>query len=417
MRFALIASLPLLFAACSSQAGNTANASPVQAPATDAATPESESGRPFTMTEMGRFDHPFAMAFLPDGRLLVTEKPGTLRLRMTDGRTFAVAGTPQVHYGNQGGLLDVALAPDFARSGIIYLSYSEPRPHGSSLALARAKLVGADGPTPKLENVQVIWRQGSDGAGGQYGSVIAFSPDGKYLFITSGERQRFTPAQDPNQKLGKILRLTLDGKPAPGNPHAGQTGTPTVEVTDPPRDTEAAKTAPARAEPVDGPNLAPAETWTSGHRNPYGLAFARDGRLWETEMGPKGGDELNLIEPGKNYGWPLVSEGDNYDGKPIPRPSTRPDLQPPVLFWVPSISPGGFMIYSGSMFPQWRGSGFIGALSGESLIRVTIDGAHAAKADRWPLGMRVRDVAQAPDGSIWLLQDGEGRLFRLTPKK
>jgi glucose/arabinose dehydrogenase len=284
-------------------------------------------------------------------------------------------------------LLDVAIAPDFAKSRTIYLSYAEPRPDGSSLALARATL--SDGATPSLQGLAVIFRAGSDGSGGQYGANIAFSPDGKLLYLSSGERQRFTPAQDPDQALGKILRLTLDGRPAPGNPMAAAGGVR-------------------------------AETWSTGHRNPYGLAFAADGRLWEVEMGPKGGDEVNLILPGRNYGWPNVSNGDNYDGTPIPDHAPGDGYEAPKLFWNPSISPGGLMIYSGAMFPAWKGSAFIAALSAKALIRATLAGDTAAKTDQWAMGTRIRDVAQAPDGAIWLLEDGaqgsQGRLMRLTPR-
>src|SRR5258706_3254246 len=295
-----------------------------------------DSGQPpFALTKQGDFDQPFAMAFLPDGRLLVTEKPGHVKLRAVDGKVADVSGVPKVAFGGQGGLLDIALAPDFASSHSVYLSYSEPRPHGSSLALARATL--DDSGAPALRGLRVIWRQGSDGDGGQFGSVIAFSPDGKDLYLSAGERQRKTPAQDPDQALGKIVRLTLDGAPAPGNPMAAQGGVR-------------------------------AQTWSTGHRNPYGLAFAADGRLWETEMGPMGGDELNLILPGRNYGWPKVSNGDDYDGTPIPDHKAGDGFEAPKLFWNPSISPGGFMIYSGGMFPEWKGSGFLAALSGEALV-------------------------------------------------
>jgi len=245
---------------------------------------------------------------------------------------------------------------------------------------------------------------------------FTFAPDGKSLFLTSGERQRFTPAQDPNQALGKILHLTLDGKPAPGNPWAGKVGTPTITVTDPPRDTEAAKNAPGRKFRWPGPNLTPAETWSTGHRNPYGLAFDAKGQLWETEMGPRGGDELNLILPGANYGWPLVSEGKNYDGVPIPQHSAYGELEQPKLTWVPSVSPTSLMIYSGKLFPQWKGSGFIGALSGQALIRVTFSGIAAHKLGIVNMGHRIRWVGEGPDGAIYLLEDGDGaRLLKLTP--
>jgi aldose sugar dehydrogenase len=375
--------------------------------------------RPFVATEVGDFVEPWAIAFLADGRALVTEKRGGLKIWRPGGAPVVeVAGVPAVAYGGQGGMLDVALAPDFAASHAVYLSYAEPGPGGSGLALARATLVEAAGGA-RLDGLNVVWRQLPRGQGGQYGGIIAFSPDGRFLFLSSGERQRFTPAQDADQALGRILRLMPDGRPAPGNPGAGRTGAASVLVADPPENTGAAAATPGRRVAVGAPNLAPAETWSMGHRNPYGLAFAPDGRLWEHEMGPHGGDELNLIEPGRNYGWPLVSNGDNYDGGDIPDHSSRPDLQGPVLYWNPSISPAGLIVYSGAMFPAWRGSILMGALSGEALIRVALEGARARKADQWDMGMRIRDVAQAPDGSVFLLEDGghgaQGRLYRLTP--
>ena len=370
--------LPLLVMA----GAGTASVAQVAAPAAF----KVPDGLPFAVSDQGQFDTPFALAFLPDGRILVTEKPGKLKLRATDGSVKNVAGVPTVAPGGQGGMLDVALAPDFAKSRTIYLSYSEPRPNGRSLALARATL--KDGPVPGLEGLKVIFRAGSDGTGEQFGGNIAFSPDRKLLYLSAGERQRFTPSQDPDQAIGKILRLTLDGRPAPGNPNYAAGG-------------------------------ARAETWSSGHRNPYGLSFDKQGRLWEIEMGPKGGDEVNLIQPGKNYGWPKASNGSNYDDTPIPDHAPGDGFEPPKIWWNPSISPGGLMIYSGKMFPAWQGSAFIAALSGQALIRVSLDGDKAAKADQWTMGMRIRDVAQAPDGAIWLLQDGRGNgghLMRLTPR-
>jgi glucose/arabinose dehydrogenase len=317
---------------------------------------------------------------------------------------------------SQGGLLDIAPSPSFASNGLVYLTYAEPSPNGGSqLALARGKLVRGAG-SARIEGLSVLWHDPAGGRGGQFGARIAFAPDGQSLFLSSGERQRFTPAQDPSQPLGKILHLTLDGKPAADNPMAGKTGTATVEVTDPPKDTQAAKSAAERKVSWPGPNLTPAETWTSGHRNAYGLMFAPDGRLWSTEMGPRGGDELNLIVKGRNYGWPVVSDGENYDGVPIPDQSTHPEYEAPKVVWVPSVSPGGLLIYTGAMFPQWKGDAIIPALSGESLIRVDIDGDNAKKADEWPMGARLRGIAQGPDGAIYILQDGAGaKLRRLTP--
>jgi glucose/arabinose dehydrogenase len=315
-------------------------------------------------------------------------------------------------------MLGVFVSPHYATDHSVYLTYSEPGDGGSSLALARARLAIHE-KTASLDGLEVLWHQMPKGRGGQFGAAIAFSPDGRYLFLTSGDRQRMTPAQDPDQELGKILRLTLDGKPAPGNPMAGKPGAATAPLINPPRDTELAKTAPVISTyTFPGPNLTPAETWTTGHRTPYGLAFAPDGRLWELEHGPRGGDELNLIEPGKNYGWPLVSYATNYNRVPIPSPGTRPDLTKPVIYWTPVIAPGSLTFYKGAMFPQWLGSALIGGMETQTLNRITFDGkGGAAPAERWSVGHRIRDVEVAPDGAVWMVEDANpGGLFRVTPK-
>ena len=377
-----------------------------------------EPSLPFKMVQVTTLDLPWKIAFLPDGRMLITEKVGGMELVTQQGAKTPVTNVPAVLHKGQGGMLGVFLSPHYKKDHNVYLTYSEPGDGGSSLALARAKLkIGPD--TASLEGLQVIWRDGERGDGGQFGAEVAFSPDGKYLFLSSGDRQRMTPAQDPNQPLGKILRLTLDGKPAKGNPMAGKIGAATVPVIDPPANTETAKTAPVvRTYTFPGPNLTPSETWTSGHRTPYGLAFAPDGRLWELEHGPRGGDELNLIEPGKNYGWPLVSYGHNYDGVPVPNPETRPDLAEPVIYWVPVIAPGNLMFYKGAMFPQWDGSALASGLGSKSLTRITFDGkGGATPAERWDIGFRVRDVEVAPDGALWMIEDARpGGLYRATPK-
>jgi len=374
---------------------------------------------PFTLTKVTTFNLPWRIAFLPDGRMLITEKVGHLWLVTQEGAKTPVTNVPAVLSQGQGGMLGVFLSPHYATDHFVYLTYSEPGDGGSSLAMARARLtIGKD--AASLDDLQVLWHQMPKGNGGQFGAAIAFSPDGQYLFLTVGDRQRMTPAQDPNQELGKILRLTLDGKPAPGNPQAGKTGATTVPLIAPPRDTEVAKTARVLSTyTFPGPNLAPSETWTSGHRTPYGLAFAPDGRLWELEHGPKGGDELNLIEPGKNYGWPLVSYATNYNGVPIPSPDTRPDLAKPVIYWTPVIAPGNFVFYKGAMFPKWEGSALIGSLASETICRITFDGkGGATPAERWVVGFRVRDVAVGPDGALWLIEDANpGALYRVTPIK
>jgi glucose/arabinose dehydrogenase len=377
-----------------------------------------EASLPFTMTQVATFSLPWRIAFLPDGRMLVTEKVGPVWLVTQDGGKTPVAKVPAVLYQGQGGMLGVFVSPKYATDQSVYLTYSEPGDGGSSLALARARLA-ATGGTASLEGLEVLWRQMPKGKGGQFGAQIAFSPDGQYLFLSVGERQRMTPAQDPDQALGKILRLTLDGKPAPGNPGAGKTGAPTVPLIDPPRDTELAKTAPVVSTyTFPTPNLTPSETWTTGHRTPYGLAFGPDGRLWEVEHGPKGGDELNLIEPGKNYGWPLVAYAVNYNDTPIPNPDTRPELQKPVIYWTPVIAPGSLTFYKGTMFPQWQGSALIGGMASQTLNRVTFDGkGGATTAERWAVGHRIRDVEVGPDGALWMLEDANpGGLYRVTPK-
>jgi glucose/arabinose dehydrogenase len=379
-----------------------------------------EASLPFIMTTVTNFKLPWRLAFLPDGRMLITEKPGPVWLVTQQGDKILVANTPTVYFQGQNGMHGVFLSPHYATDHNIYLTYAEPGDYGGGLALARARL-NATATSATLENFEVLWRQMPKGKGGQEGAQVAFSPDGKYLFLTVGDRQRFTPAQDPNQPVGKILRLTLDGKPAPGNPNFGKTGAATIPLIDPPSDTEAAKTAKVKSTyTFPGPNLTPAETWATGVRTPYGLAFSPTGELWEVEHGPRGGDELNLIKPGRNYGWPLVSYGMNYNGVPIPSPDTRPDLAKPVLYWAPVIAPGNLMFYKGTQtFPQWNGSGFVSGLLTQSLVRIVFDGHGGAKAvDRWNVGHRIRDVEEGPDGSLWILEDSApGGLFHLTPRK
>jgi len=378
-----------------------------------------EASLPFNMTTVTTFNLPWRLAFLPDGRMLVTEKVGPVWLVSQQGQKIPVTNTPPVYWQGQNGMLGVFLSPQFATDQSIYLTYVEPGDYGGGLALARAKLT-ATATSAKLDNFNVLWRQMPKGKGGQEGGQIAFSPDGQYLFLTVGDRQRFTPAQDPNQPEGKILRLTLDGKPAPGNPNAGKTGAASIPLIDPPSDTEAAKNAKVVSTyTFPGPNLTPAETWTTGHRTPYGMAFSPTGELWEVEHGPRGGDELNLIERGKNYGWPLVSYGQNYNGVPIANPETQPELTKPVIYWVPVIAPGSLMFYRGTQtFPQWNGNGFLGGMGTTTLNRIIFDGKGGAKtAERWNVGKRIRDVEQAPDGSLWLLEDSSaGALIHVTPK-
>ncbi len=368
---------PSASAAAATSAGTTPTASAVPTVAPD--------GRPFVIDKLGSFDEPWAMTFLPAGELLVTERHGVLKLREPDGKTLSVGGVPKVVHDGQGGLGDVIASPGFAMDRLVYLSWVERGEGGTGAAVGRAELTGTPD-APALAGLKVIWRQQPKTSGsGHFGHRLAFSSDGQYLFVSSGERQKFDPAQDLGTNLGKIVRLTPDGTPAPGNPWADRGG-----VT--------------------------AQLWSHGHRNPLGLAFDAAGNLWSSEMGPRGGDELNLIEPGNNYGWPKASNGSHYDGRDIPDHRAGDGFAAPAVFWNPSISPSSLMIYSGSAFPQWQGDAFIGALSGEALIRIDLDGTTATLADTWGLNARIREVEQAPDGTIWLLEDApSGRLLRLSP--
>lgn len=343
---------------------------------------------PFQVQVVADFDSPWAMTFLPDGRMLITEKAGILYLVSADGQQRQrVDGIPTVASEGQGGLHDVVLHPGFAQNRLVYFSYSETGEGGKGIVLARGVL--ADGAQPALQKVETLFRATPyvDGDG-HFSGRIAFSPDG-LLFFTNGERQKFDPAQDPKATLGKVLRLRDDGTPAPGNPLAEKGFHPAV--------------------------------WSYGHRNLLGIAFDAAGNLWEQEMGPKGGDELNLILPGRNYGYPIVSDGNHYDDKPIPDHATRPDLEAPKVSWTPVISPGGLMVYSGKLWPEWKGDIFIGGLSSQALVRVDVDGTNARKGDQWPMGERIREPEEGPDGAIWLLEDGrrdgKGRLLKLTPKR
>ena len=373
--------LALLGCTAASDAGNAGQGSGAEAAA-----------RPFAVEEIASFDEPWAMTFLPGGRqALITEKRGVLKLWTVGGGTIDVSGVPAVDYGGQGGLGDVVLAPDFATSNMVYLSFAEAGEGGTrGAAVGRGRLATENG-AARLEGFEVIWRQVPKFDGrGHYAYRIVFSPDGRHLFISSGDRQQFDPAQDMSSSAGKILRLNPDGSVPADNPFASRGGVA-------------------------------AQIWSLGHRNPLGLAFAPDGRLWEHEMGPRGGDEFNLIERGSNYGYPTVSNGDHYNGNPIPDHDTRPEFNAPEITWTPVISPSSLIFYTGSMFPRWRGSALIGGLSGQALVRVTIHGNSAREAERFAMGQRIREVEQHPDGSIYLLEDERngsgGRLLRLTPAR
>ncbi|MBL8297999.1 MAG: PQQ-dependent sugar dehydrogenase [Rhodanobacteraceae bacterium] len=346
-----------------------------------------ETALPFDVRVVTRLNEPWALTFLPDGRLLVTEKKGKLKVLTQDGKSGEVSGVPAVDYGGQGGLGDVVLHPKFSDNGWVYLSYAEAGDSGTrGAAVARAKLVLDAQGGGKLDGFDVIWRQQPKVTGyGHYGHRIAFAADGQ-LFISSGERQHFDPAQDMQGNLGKIVRLNDDGSLPKDNPFAAQGGVA-------------------------------AQVWSLGHRNPLGIAFDGAGKLWNVEMGPKGGDELNLVVRGANYGYPIVSNGDHYSGKDIPDHATRPEFQAPAVSWTPVISPGGFIIYSGKQFADWTGDGLIAGLSSKALVRVEFSGSTAKEAARYDMGERIREIEQGPDGSLWLLEDGSaGRLLQLTPR-
>ncbi|GFE02215.1 dehydrogenase [Alteromonas sp. KUL156] len=341
------------------------------------------------------FDNPWAMTFLPDGHSLVTEKTGTLWLLDENQRKrFSVSNVPSVDARGQGGLGDVIVHPDFASNNTIYISYVERDEEDDALSgavIERATLTITDSGA-ELSDRKLIWRQAPKMTGdGHYSHRMAFSPDG-YLFITSGERQKFTPAQNMAMNLGKIVRLHADGSVPEDNPFYGQ-----GKVTE--------------------------QIWTLGHRNPLGIDFDEQGNLWAHEMGPRHGDELNIIERGRNYGYPTVSQGDHYSGVKIPNHEDIPIFKSPELAWVPAISPAGFIIYKGDKFSDWKGSGLIGGLSSKALVRVAMEKDDEGKwlveeAERYEWGKRVREVEQDNNGNIYVLEDKEGgRLIQLSSAK
>ncbi len=353
----------------------------------DSSAPAYAERNPFVASEVARFDEPWGIAFLPGTRqALVTERGGKMKLWEDGGSPRDVAGVPAVVHAGQGGLGDVVLAPDFAQSGLVYLSWAEAGPGGTAgAAVARARLVRGD--APRLDALEVVWRQQPKVTGrGHYAHRLAFAPDGRHLFIASGDRQKMAPAQDMTGNLGKVVRLLPDGRPAPGNPFAARGGIA-------------------------------AQVWSLGHRNVLGLKFDRAGQLWDLEHGPAGGDELNLVTPGRNYGWPLVSQGNHYDGRAIPRHATRPDLAAPAASWNPVIAPGDFIVCTCTAFPAWRGQALIAALGAQGLVRVAFDGTRAREVERYNLEARIRTIAERDDGALFVLEDGAGgRLLRLTPR-
>ena len=360
-------------------------------------SPEVTAGEvAYETTPMGTFERPCAMAFAPGTPLVfITEKAGSMKFVDTsNGVTGEVTGVPEVDFGGQGGLGDVAFLPSEASEVLdrrtIYLSWAEAGQGDTRGAVVgKGTLVcGEVSDDCRIDGLEVIWRQTPKVTGrGHYSHKLAFSPDGKYLYVASGDRQKLEPAQDTSNTLGSIVRLNLDGTPAAGNPLAEQ-GSPSDQI------------------------------WSWGHRNILGLQFAPDGRLWDLEHGPAGGDELNLVERAANYGWPVVSDGDHYDGRAIPDHATRPEFKAAAIGWTPVIAPGDFIFYTADAFPGWTGDVLIAGLSSQAVVEVSIEGETATEVARYDFDSRLRDIAQGPDGNVWLIEDGEGgRLLKLTPAK
>ncbi|KAH8908533.1 soluble quino protein glucose dehydrogenase [Coniochaeta sp. PMI_546] len=342
--------------------------------------------QPFKSTAITSHAEPWAFAFLPDNRILLTERRGNLRLvNPTTKSTGTITGVPAVAYGGQGGLHDVALHPNYANNSIVYISYAESGSGGAGCAATRAKLTLDANGGGALSGLEVIWRHSQKASGGlQFACRMLFGADGA-LWISSGEINQMWPSQSMTGNLGKMIKLYDNGTAFAGNPFASQ-------------------------------GAVQAQIWSLGHRNPLGIDWDAQGRLWEVEMGPMGGDELNLIERGANYGWPLVSQGRHYNGTTIPAHSTRPDFAAPKAFWVPVISPAGLIIYKGDLFPSWKGNAIITGLSSMSIVRATITGDTAKEAQRISMGKRMRGIREDKDGAIWVIEDGQGgRLLKLTP--
>lgn len=330
-------------------------------------------------------NHPWGMAFLPDGRLLVTERAGTLRILEKDSTLSApLSGTPKVFSTGQGGMLDVALHPNFKENKYVYLSFAEPGADSTaSTALGRGKFEG-----DAIKDFEVIFRMEPKVKGpNHFGGRIVFTPEND-IFFTLAERFKFEPAQNLENHLGTVVRLNDDGTASEENPNF--------------EDAKALK-----------------EIWSYGHRNIESAALHPEtGDLWVAEMGPMGGDEFQRAEAGKNYGWPVVSWGDNYDGSEIPDPTTRPEFEDVEIKWTPTISPSGMVFYTGDSFPEWKNSMMIGGLTSTGIVRVDIDGSNAKEVERIPQSVRVRDVEQGPDGSIWVLTDEkDGKILQLKPLK
>jgi glucose/arabinose dehydrogenase len=358
---------------------------------------QAQNDQPFNVDTITDFHEPWAMTFLPDGRMLVSEKKGSLYIVNEMGQKAPVSGVPDVDYGGQGGFGDVEVHPDFADNNLVYMSYAEGGVNGTrGAAVARGVLSESNG-RGYLSDVEVVWRQYPKVVGrGHYGHRIVFH-DG-YMWISSGDRQKFTPSQDMQSNIGKVVRLYDDGSVPDDNPF--------VDYID--------------QDPAVDDEGVYDQIWSLGHRNPLGMAVDLDGQLWVMEMGPAGGDELNHIKRGGNYGYPIVSNGDHYDGREIPDHDTRPEFLAPAAWWTPVVSPGNLMVVRGDMFSDWRGNALIAGLSSQAIVRVALDGDEAREVERYPMGARIRSVLEGPDGALWVLEDeragSQGRLLKLTAK-
>ena len=332
----------------------------------------------------GPFDRAWGMAFLPDGRMLVTELDGNLRILEVGGKpSHPLPGLPRIEAYGQGGLMDVALDPDFATNGRIYLSHILDTAGGITTAVSTARLDG-----DRLRGFETVFvGRAADRTGRHFGSRLRFAPDGK-LFVTIGDRAYRPNAQDLGNHAGTILRINPDGTAPADNPFVGRAG-------------------------------ALPEIWSYGHRNPQGLAFDPDtGRLWSQEHGPQGGDEVNPIGRGRNYGWPVITHGRNYSGTRITDETARAGMEQPAAYWVPSIAPSGLTVYRGDRFPHWDGNLFVGALRAQLLVRLELDGTRVVREERLltDFGNRIRDVRTGPDGLIYLaLDENDAHIWRLEP--
>lgn len=378
--------------ACSSNSGQSVKEAERTNEALDSASSavvanDNKIDQRYQIEKIAQFDEPWALASLPDGHLLITEKSGKLKLFDPNSKqSTLVQGIPEVAYGGQGGLGDVTLHPDYSKNKWIYLSYAEKGQGGNGAVVIRGELDLTQQNTPQLKNIKRIWEQVPKVSGdGHYAHRIIFDEQNK-LWISSGERQQFDPAQDMNSNLGKILHLNDDGTASKDNPFFDMGGVS-------------------------------AQIWSLGHRNPLGLAFDATQKLWVVEMGPKGGDELNFVLRGENYGYPIVSNGNHYDDKPIPNHDTRPEFKKPELDWTPVISPSSLMIYQSDLFPAWKNKALIGGLSSEAIIVVDISKKPVREVQRLQMGKRIRDLLQAADGTIWVIEDEKGaNLLKLKPQ-